>query len=78
MTQGSAVQPGYGGSGFFPVATGTLIKMTPRPKRSPHQGRCGESRAAVASYFALGRAVWTALLIPGCFATRAAQPHFSA
>ena len=33
MTQGSAVQPGYGGSMFFPVATGTLIKMTPRPAR---------------------------------------------
>jgi hypothetical protein len=33
MTQGSAVQPGYGGSVFFPVATGTLIKMTPRPVR---------------------------------------------
>jgi hypothetical protein len=32
MTQGSAVQPGYGGSVFFPGATGTLIKMTPTPK----------------------------------------------
>jgi hypothetical protein len=32
MTQGSAVQPGYGGSMFFPGATGTLIKMTPTPK----------------------------------------------
>jgi hypothetical protein len=31
MTQGSAVQPGYGGSVFFPVVTGTLIKVTPRP-----------------------------------------------
>jgi len=31
MTQGSAIQPGYGGSVFFPVATGTLIKVTPRP-----------------------------------------------
>jgi hypothetical protein len=31
MTQGSAVQPGYGGSVFFPGAEGTLIKMTPRP-----------------------------------------------
>lgn len=29
MTQGSAVQPGYGGSVFFPGATGTLIKVTP-------------------------------------------------
>ena len=33
MTQGSAVQPGYGGSMFFPAANGTLIKMT------PHRGR---------------------------------------
>jgi hypothetical protein len=33
MTQGSAVQPGYGGSVFFPSANGTLIKMTPRPTR---------------------------------------------
>jgi hypothetical protein len=32
MTQGSAVQPGYRGSVFFPVATGTLIKVTPSPK----------------------------------------------
>jgi hypothetical protein len=32
MTQGSAIQPGYGGSVFFPVATGILIKMTPAPK----------------------------------------------
>lgn len=32
MTQGTAVQPGYGGSVFFPGATGTLIKMTPSPK----------------------------------------------
>ncbi len=32
MTQGSAVQPGYGGSVFFPGATGTLIKVTPSPK----------------------------------------------
>jgi hypothetical protein len=32
MTQGSAVQPGYGGSVFFPGATGTLIKMTPSPR----------------------------------------------
>jgi len=32
MTQGSAVQPGYDGNVFFPVATGTLIKMTPTPK----------------------------------------------
>jgi hypothetical protein len=33
MTQGSAVQPGYGGSVFFPGAQGTLIKMTPHPVR---------------------------------------------
>ena len=32
MTQGSAVQPGYDGSVFFPLATGTLIKMTPTPQ----------------------------------------------
>src|SRR5262245_36407306 len=31
MTQGSAVQPGYGGSVFFPSAKGTLIKVTPSP-----------------------------------------------
>ena len=29
MTQGSAIQPGYGGSVFFPGATGTLVKATP-------------------------------------------------
>ena len=33
MTQGSAVQPGYGGSVFFPGAKGTLIKVTPHPAR---------------------------------------------
>ena len=33
MTQGSAVQPGYGGSVFFPGAKGTLVKMTPHPVR---------------------------------------------
>jgi hypothetical protein len=32
MTQGSAIQPGYGGSVFFPSANGTLIKVTPSPK----------------------------------------------
>ena len=32
MTQGSAVQPGYGGSVFFPGARGTLIKVTPSRK----------------------------------------------
>jgi hypothetical protein len=29
MTQGSAIQPGYGGSVFFPGGEGTLIKVTP-------------------------------------------------
>jgi hypothetical protein len=33
MTQGSAVQPGYGGSVFFPGAEGNLIKLTPHPVR---------------------------------------------
>jgi hypothetical protein len=33
MTQGSAVQPGYGGSVFFPGAEGTLVKVTPSPKQ---------------------------------------------
>jgi hypothetical protein len=32
MTQGSAIQPGYGGSVFFPSADGTLIKVTPSAK----------------------------------------------
>lgn len=32
MTQGTAVQPGYGGSVYFPVGTGTLIKVTPSAK----------------------------------------------
>lgn len=31
MTPGSAIQPGYGGSVFFPGAEGTLVKVTPRP-----------------------------------------------
>jgi hypothetical protein len=31
MTQGSAIQPGYGGSVFFPSSKGTLFKLTPRP-----------------------------------------------
>jgi hypothetical protein len=31
MTQGSAIQPGYDGSVFFPGATGTLVKVTPSP-----------------------------------------------
>ena len=34
MTQGSAVQPGYGGSVFFPGGEGTLVKLTPSPARS--------------------------------------------
>lgn len=34
MTQGSAIQPGYGGSMYFPGAEGMLIKLTPRPMRS--------------------------------------------
>jgi hypothetical protein len=32
MTMGSAVQPGYDGSVFFPGATGTLVKLTPSPR----------------------------------------------
>jgi hypothetical protein len=31
MTQGTAVQPGYGGSMYFPGADGTLVKLTPAP-----------------------------------------------
>lgn len=31
MTQGSAVQPGYDGSVFFPGGEGRLVKLTPRP-----------------------------------------------
>src|SRR5205814_763026 len=31
MTQGSAVQPGYGGSMYFPGAEGMLVKLTPGP-----------------------------------------------
>jgi hypothetical protein len=33
MTQGSAVQPGYGGSMYFPGAQGMLVKLTPAPVR---------------------------------------------
>lgn len=36
MTQGSAVQPGYGGSVFFPGGEGTLVKVTPSPIRIAH------------------------------------------
>jgi len=35
MTQGSAVQPGYGGSVFFPGGEGTLVKLTPSPLMKP-------------------------------------------
>jgi hypothetical protein len=31
MTQGSAVQPGYDGSMYFPGSTGTLVRLTPAP-----------------------------------------------
>lgn len=34
MTQGSAIQPGYGGSVFFPGAEGTLVKVTPTPEKN--------------------------------------------
>jgi hypothetical protein len=34
MTGGSAVQPGYDGSMFFPGAEGMLIKLTPIPERN--------------------------------------------
>ncbi len=36
MTQGSAVQPGYDGSMYFPGAEGMLIKLTPTPDRRGH------------------------------------------
>jgi hypothetical protein len=39
MTQGSAVQPGYGGSMWFPGAEGTLVKLTPTPVRRGHGPR---------------------------------------
>ena len=38
MTQGSAVQPGYGGSMYFPGAKGMLVKLTPHPVRHGHGG----------------------------------------
>ena len=38
MTQGSAVQPGYGGSMYFPGAEGTLVKLTPTPVRHGDSG----------------------------------------
>lgn len=34
MTQGSAVQPGYDGSVFFPGGEGTLVKLTPAPRNT--------------------------------------------
>ena len=37
MTQGSAIQPGYGGNVFFPASNGTLVKVTPRPRVSSHR-----------------------------------------
>jgi len=39
MTQGSAVQPGYGGSMFFPGAEGMLVKLTPAPVRGGDDGQ---------------------------------------
>ena len=33
MTQGTAVQPGYRGSMYYPGATGTLVKLTPTSVR---------------------------------------------
>lgn len=39
MTQGSAVQPGYDGSMFFPGAEGMLVKLTPAPVRRGHGPR---------------------------------------
>ena len=38
MTQGSAVQPGYEGSMYFPGATGMLVRLTP----APADGSAGE------------------------------------
>lgn len=43
MTQGSAIQPGYCGSVFFPTGTGTLIKVTPHPVGRPSLARCASS-----------------------------------
>jgi hypothetical protein len=37
MTQGSAVQPGYDGSMYFPGATGTLVRLTPTPAEGGSQ-----------------------------------------
>ena len=39
MTQGSAVQPGYDGSMYFPGATGTLVRLTPAPVEAGTAGR---------------------------------------
>lgn len=43
MTQGSAVQPGYDGSVFFPGGEGTLVRLTPSPTkgRGPDAARSG-------------------------------------
>jgi hypothetical protein len=38
MTQGSAVQPGYDGSMFFPGAKGMLVKLTPDQLRGGDRG----------------------------------------
>ena len=38
MTQGRAVQPGYGGSMYFPGAEGMLVKLTPAPVRGGDDG----------------------------------------
>jgi hypothetical protein len=44
MTQGSAIQPGYCGSVFFPTGTGTLIKATPHPVGQPPRARCARPK----------------------------------
>ena len=41
MTQGSAIQPGYCGSVFFPSGNGTLIKATPHPAQISARRICG-------------------------------------
>ena len=58
MTQGSAIQPGYSGSVFFPSAKGTLFKVTPH--------RRGDRRAVAAGRSSTSsRRAKTAAL--GCF-----------
>jgi hypothetical protein len=44
MTQGSAIQPGYCGSVFFPTGPGTLIKATPHPVGRPSLVRCARPK----------------------------------